>query len=118
MRFSIFFSFKGTCFDFLLPIKMFFKVQIRKYPEDSVCEEIILPKSLPRHLQLELLEDMYGFDTDHALDVLTDRLYDLNLALQTQKMTQMRRIMMDSLYTFLCDLHDLCLDHDGFVIFK
>lgn len=98
---------------------MFSKVQIRKYPEeDSVCEEILLPKSLPRHLQVELLEDMYGFDTDHVLDVLTDRLYDLNLALATQKMTDRRRKMMDSFYTFLCDLHDLCLDFDGFVFLQ
>jgi len=108
-----------TCFDFPITMKMFSKVQIRKYPEeDSVSEEIHLPKILSRQIQEELLEDLYGFDTDYVLDVLTDRLYDLNLALATQKMTDRRRKTMDSLYTFLCDLHDLCLDFDGFVFFQ
>lgn len=98
---------------------MYSKVEIRRCPSDELpCEEISFPKYLPRFLYIELHEDLNGLDTESALDVLSDRLYDLHLQRKTQRMIKTRRSMMNSFYTFICDLHDLCLDVDGFLTIK
>ena len=98
---------------------MFVKVVIRNNcdKEGLVSGEILLPKALPGHLEIEMFEDLNGSSTECALDLLTDRLYDLNLALATQRMTDRRKTVLDSFYSFLCDLHDLCLDMDKGVLF-
>ena len=98
---------------------MFWKVVIRNNSDKSlVSGEILVPQDLPRHLEVEMFKDMNSLNTDCALDVLTDRLYDLNLALATQRMTHRRKTVLDSFYSFLCDLHELCLDIDGILSFQ
>ena len=98
---------------------MFSMVEITQLSnQDSPSAQIPLPQNLPRYLEIEMLEDLDGLDTDSALDLLTDRLYDLNLVLATQRMTHRRKKMLDTFFTFLCDLHDLCLDFDGFLHLK
>lgn len=96
---------------------MYSKVQIKSVPvtDDSICNELSLPHFITREERQELIEDIEGYHTDLVIQSLISKLYDLNMCLVTQRMSSQRRKTLDEYYYFLCDLHDLCVDNDGFI---
>lgn len=96
---------------------LFTKIEVKSCPKakDSSCHEILLPKCLSVQQQKELKDEIDGHRTDNVLGLLEDKIYDLNMALATQRMSSQRKKILDSTYTFLIDLYYLCEDYSGFV---
>jgi hypothetical protein len=96
---------------------MYSKVQIKSVPvkDDSICTELSLPYFITREQRRELTDDIDGNHTVLVIPHLTGKLYDINMSLVTQRMSSQRRKSLHEYYSFLCDLHHLCVDNAGLI---
>lgn len=85
-------------------------------PKNKCCVQIIsIPQCLSRYCICELIEDVNNRYTGDVLDEISEKCYNLNLCLLTQRLLPIQRKQKEVLYRCLCELELLCEKIHGMV---
>ena len=93
-------------------------IHIIPFPQkkaDFSTVTVDIPWCLDGFERKELIEDLDNCYTGKVFEIISPKLYTLNLVLQTEMLLSSERKRKEALYKCLCELQDVCEQIYGFV---